>query len=157
MVVWELAAFDNMPFGSMSPIRVAHEVAYNGLTLQLPPEAATGCPVGVAALMSACMRAEPSERPGFEALVATLNSIAPPVPAPPPPVPVPDDETRDRPFCRMDSVAPVVGRGVVATRHDCCAEGCTESLSALGAGPHVAEGASAESCGGGGREVWTVQ
>ena len=60
----------------MSPIRVAHEVAYNNLTLQLRTEAAAACPSGITPLLRSCLRAKPTERPTFDALVATLDTLS---------------------------------------------------------------------------------
>uniref|UniRef100_A0A7S2HTC4 Serine-threonine/tyrosine-protein kinase catalytic domain-containing protein n=1 Tax=Haptolina brevifila TaxID=156173 RepID=A0A7S2HTC4_9EUKA len=59
----------------MSAIRVAHEVAYNNLTLELRAEAASACPAGVVPLIRSCLHAEPRERPAFNTLVAHLQHV----------------------------------------------------------------------------------
>jgi serine/threonine protein kinase len=75
VVCWELAALDNQPFPDMSPIRVAHEVAYSGLTPLLSDGQAAACPAGIVALMKSCWVAEPDERPSFNVLVQRLDEV----------------------------------------------------------------------------------
>ena len=77
VVCWEMAALDTRPFGGMAPIRVAHEVAYNRLTLELPPAAVADAPNGFVALMWRCLRAKPAERPPFNMLVEMLGALTP--------------------------------------------------------------------------------
>ena len=59
----------------VSPIRVAHEVAYNGLTLELAVETVAASPQGVAPLMRSCLQADPTARPTFALLVASLDAL----------------------------------------------------------------------------------
>jgi serine/threonine protein kinase len=75
VVCWELAQMDHLPFRGMSPVRVAHEVAYNSLRLTLSPAAATACPAALVQLMESCWRESPAERPTFEACAAQLARV----------------------------------------------------------------------------------
>ena len=76
VVCWELVALDPQPFRGMTPIRVAHEVAYNPLTPPLPAEAAEGSAAPVVELMQSCWKELPSERPPFDAIATTLAQIS---------------------------------------------------------------------------------
>lgn len=71
----QMAELDNNPFYGLSPIRVAHEVAYNQLKLRLSERAAAACPPGFEALMQSCWQAEPTARPSFDALAMRLAPV----------------------------------------------------------------------------------
>jgi hypothetical protein len=60
-----------MPYEGMPQLKVAHEVAYNGFTLPLPPALVARRPALAAAIRSCWVHA-PEERPTFDELTRIL-------------------------------------------------------------------------------------
>jgi serine/threonine protein kinase len=73
VICWELVTMQ-LPYENMNAIRVAHEVAYNGLKLRLPPSLATERPV-LAAMIRSCWATAPADRPSFDELMAILEDL----------------------------------------------------------------------------------
>ena len=70
VILYELVTL-RTPYGDMPTLQVAHEVAYNGLTLVIPPSLAADRPA-LAQLIASCWAQLPAGRPSFPELAAEL-------------------------------------------------------------------------------------
>lgn len=86
VLAWEVFT-RRRPFDDLPLLRVAHDVAYEGLRLQVPPHV----PQAYAELMAACWQQLPDDRPDFSEIVSLLS---------PPPV-APQQDVRQSVFADM--------------------------------------------------------
>jgi serine/threonine protein kinase len=73
VICWELVTMQ-LPYEKMNTIRVAHEVAYNGLKLTLPPSLAVDRPA-LATMIMSCWATAPADRPSFQQIVAAVGDL----------------------------------------------------------------------------------